>query len=79
MENTITLTKEELIKACAEASAELMEDSAKEDKDALSKALLFMLVGAKMTDRLVRNLFKDEEKPDGESQPDAEPVNNTHD
>lgn len=80
MKKTITLTKEELIKACAEASADLMAEKAENEKNALNKALLVMLVGAKMTDKLVTNLFgEDKDEPSAKDTPDAEPVNHTHD
>ena len=80
MKKTITLTKDELIKACAEASADLMKDDKKNDENALNKALLYVLVGARMADKLVTNLFgEDKEKSAAKDTPDAEPVNHTHD
>ena len=80
MKKTITLTKDELIKACAKASSDMMEAEAENDKDALNKALLYLLVGAKMTDKLVTNLFgEDKDEPSANGLPDAEPANHTND
>lgn len=75
MKKTVTLTKEELTEACAKATVKLIEDL-KDDKAALNKSLLYILVGGRFASELTDDRFGEETLPDEDR---AEPVNHCHD